>query len=188
MYNIKQRSFKKTKLNLLLESPQSLFHTKDLVLLWGIKNKNTLYTSIKRYIKRGVLISIHKGFYSKLPLNQLDPIKLGISFLHSFAYLSTETILTHHGIISQSIPHISLISDRSKRFKINNNHYISRQMQDKFLFNDRGIIKKDGIGQATIERAVADMLYYNPHYHFDAPNLINWKKVKEIQKIIGFKA
>ncbi len=61
-------------------------------------------------------------------------------------------------------------------------------MQDKFLFNDKGIVKKDGIKRANLERAVADMLYYDPYYHFDAPNLINWKKVKEIQKIIGFKS
>ena len=41
-----KQHFKKNKLNILLKHPQNLFHTKDLALLWGIKNTNTLYTTI----------------------------------------------------------------------------------------------------------------------------------------------
>lgn len=182
-----KHSPKKDKLNSLLKSSENLFHTPDLSLLWNVKKKNTLYTTIKRYVQKGVLIRIQKGFYSKAPLEQVNPIKLGMGFLHSFCYLSTESILSQNGIISQSIPYITLISDKSKRFKIKNNFYISRQMKDSFLFDTAGITEKDGILQATIERAVADMLYFNPHCHFDAPGLIDWEKVKEIQKQVFLK-
>ncbi len=185
---MKKQSPKKNKINLLLKQPQNLFHTQDLALLWEIENRNTLYTTIKRYVKKGVLIRIQKGFYSKVPIKQLNPIKLGMSFLHSFCYLSTESILTKEGVISQDIPHITLISDKSKKFKIKDNSYISRQMKGKFLFNETGIIEENGIKKATLERAVADMIYYDFNYHFDGPNLINWKKVKKIQKEVGFKS
>ncbi len=182
-----KRTIKKNKLDLLLKHPQNLFHTQDLALLWNIENKNTLHTTIKRYVQKGALIRIQKGFYSKVPIDQLNPVKLGMSFLHSFCYLSTESILTREGIISQSIPYITLISSKSKKFKIKGNTYLSRQMKDEFLFNEFGVEKKNNIKQATIERAVADLLYYNPNYHFDGPSLINWEKVKEIQKKVGFK-
>ena len=183
-----KRNPKKNKLDLLLKYSQNLFHTGDLGLLWNIENKNTLYMTIKRYVDRGILIRVQKGFYSKIPLERLSPIKLGMSFLHSFCYLSTESILVKEGIISQAIPHITLISDQSKKFKIKNDSYISRQMKNESLFNETGIITRDDIKEASIERAVADMLYYDPNYHFDAPNLINWSKVKKIQKEVGFKS
>jgi hypothetical protein len=37
---------------------------------------------------------------------------------------------------------------------------------------------------ALPERAVADLLYYNPKAYFDAP--LNWKKIQRIQKKIGY--
>lgn len=184
---MKQQNFKQSKQNLLLKSPENLFHTQDLSLLWNVRNKNTLYTTIKRYVQKGVLIRVQKGFYSKVPLVQLNPTRLGMGFLHSFCYLSTETILCREGIISQSIPFITLVSNKSKKFEIKNHLYLSRQMKDRFLFNTAGIVEKNGIKQASLERAVADMLYFNSHYHFDAHSLIDWQKVKSIQKQVGYK-
>lgn len=35
------------RIDKLLKANQKLFHTKDIYLLWGITNKNTLYTTIK---------------------------------------------------------------------------------------------------------------------------------------------
>ncbi|MBU3918624.1 hypothetical protein KKC63_01825 [Patescibacteria group bacterium] len=184
---MREQDIKQSKLNLLLKSPKNLFHTQDLFLLWAIDSKNTLYTTIMRYVKKGVLIRIQKGLYSKTPLGQIDPVEIGMAFLHSFSYLSTETILSQVGVISQPIPYITLISNQSKKFKIKNHFYISRQMKNAFLFNEAGIIEKNNIKQATLERAVADMLYFSPKYHFDVPKSIDWDKVKEIQKIIGYK-
>lgn len=183
---MKGQDLKKNKPDLLIKSPQNLFHTQDLALLWGIDNKNTLYTTIKRYVKKGTLIRIQKGFYSKVPLNQLNPVRLGISFLHCYSYLSTESILAEEGVISQSIPHITLISSKSKRFEVAGNSYISRQMKDEFLFNEAGIKRKSDIKRAGLERAVADIQYYNEEYHFDASDLINWGKVEKIKETVGY--
>jgi hypothetical protein len=40
---------------------------------------------------------------------------------------------------------------------------------------------------ATPERAVADMLYFNPHYHLDNPGAVDFKNVKLLQQEIGYK-
>lgn len=170
----------------LLKLDRKLYHTQDLALLWNIDNKNTLYTAIARYVKKGILIAIHKGFYSTVPIDRLDPNLIGASYLHSFSYVSTETVLANHGVIAQIPQVITFISSVSKKFTISNNRYLARKMKLKFLLNYTGIEEKDTVFIATLERAVFDMLYFNPKYFFDNSKLIHWDHVKKLQREIGF--
>ncbi|MCX7881211.1 MAG: type IV toxin-antitoxin system AbiEi family antitoxin domain-containing protein [Patescibacteria group bacterium] len=172
------------KIDKLLKQDEKLFHTQDLRLIWGISNKNTLYTTIKRYIQKGILIPIHKGFYSTLPLEKVNPVRLGIGYLHRFSYLSGESVLVKEGVIFQKENYITLMSSVSKKFTLGKNSFLVRKMKDDFLYNDGGIEEKEGIKTASLERAVADLLYFNPNYYFDNSKKINWKKVKEIKKIV----
>ena len=165
---------------------ETVFHARDLANLWRIENNNTLYTTLKRYVQRGLLYRIHKGLYSLKPIGEIDPRLLGAKALHQYTYVSTETILAQAGLIQQKISWITFVSAQSKKFSIGENNFWSRQLADKFLFHPAGIIKKDGIFFATPERAVADLLYFNPMAYFDATHLIDWKKVKKIQKEIGY--
>jgi len=165
---------------------EQVFHASDLANLWNIKNKNTLYMTLSRYHKRGLLNRVYKGLYSLQPINKIDPYLLGIKALNRFAYLSCESVLADKGIIFQKANSISLVSSQSRKFSIGSNNYYSRQLKDEYLYNIAGIKLKDGYYQASTERAVADMLYFNPQYYFDAKDLINWQEVKIIQKEIGY--
>ena len=165
---------------------ESIFHTQDLASLWQIKNPNTLYTLIKRYKKRRLLFGIYKGFYSLKPVDQIDQVMLGIKALHGFAYISTETVLVQSGIIQQNIHGITFISSQSKKFSVGDNHYYSRKLKDLYLFQPAGIIDEHGVKIATVERAMADLLYFNSRAYFDGEKLIDWQKVKNIQKEIGY--
>ena len=185
MYRKSKRD--QTKIGLLLKQERKLFHTNDLAVIWGVANKNTLYTTIKRYIKRGILIPIHKGFYAVTELSKINSVELAVSYLHQYAYLSTESVLVEGGIIFQDMPHITLVSGISKRFQLANNAYLVRQMQARFLYQNTGIVQVKGYKKAIIERAVADLLYFNPRYHLDGYRLVNWDKVRFIQKEVGFK-
>lgn len=176
----KERFAQLAKLGILV------FHAGDLANLWRIKNPNSLHTTLKRYAKEGLIIRIQRGLYSLLPMEKIDPKLLGLKILHRHAYVSAEAVLAQEGIIFQSIPQITLISSVSRKFTLGGNRYYCRQLADKFLFNGAGIIFKNGMRIATIERAAADLLYFNPKYYFDAANLINWKKVRAIQKQIGY--
>lgn len=171
----------------MLRQDRKLFHTNDLALLWQISNKNTLYTTIKRYVKKGVLIPIHKGFYSTQDLKNIDPVVLGIGYLHQYAYLSTETILFKKGIINQEVFCVTLISNISRKFSIGSHSYKVRQLRDEFLYQTTGVFVKNGYNQASPERAAADLLYFDSNYHFDGEKLIDWDKVRFIQKKVGFK-
>lgn len=177
---------KDKKIKGLLQDPRKLYHTQDLAVLWGMDNSNTLYTTIKRYVKRGLLNKIHKGFYSTIPLNAVDSFDLGIIGLHRYGYVSTESILVKEGLIFQDVRQITLVSDISKRFKIAGYKFLVRRMKDDYLYNEAGITVKEGVRFASVERAVADMLYFNPEYHFDAKSSVDWKKVEEIRSKIGY--
>ena len=175
------------RIDTLLKQNRQLFHSSELALLWGISNKNTLYTAIKRYIQKGILIPIHKGFYSTVPIDQVNPYKLLQGYLHKYCYISCETVLFQHGTIFQKGSYITAISDVSKKFTLGKNDYFVRKLKNDYLYNGRDLDGNDDVKVASLERAVADMLYFNPHYLFDNRRVINWKKVKEIQKEVGYK-
>lgn len=175
------------KLNILLKQQQKLFHTNDLGLLWEIQNRNTLYTTIARFTRKGVLSPVHKGLYSVVPLHQLDPVYLGVHILHRYAYLSTETVLANAGVISQMVYPTTFVSDVSRSFSFGNNQFLCRKLKPEFLHNPAGIeARADGVFIATIERAIADMRYFQPTYHFDSRTYNDWKKVKKIQQEVGY--
>lgn len=174
------------KYNILLKQNKKTFHASDLALLWEINNKNTLKRTLKRFVDRGVLKRIHKGFYSTTNVSDIDPYDLGFSYLNTYSYVSLETILAREGIIFQDIKYITFVSSKSSKFNIGSVRYSSRQMKDEFLNNTVGIKKVGDHFEATLERAVADVIYYNSKYHLDNKDIIDFEKAKEIQKEIGY--
>ena len=174
------------RLAIINQIGDNIFHTKDLANLWQIKNPGNLHTTLSRYVKNGLLFRIYRGFYSTLPLDKINPKLLGLKSLHEFSYVSTETVLAEAGIILQIIKPITLVSSKSKKFSINNNYYASRKLAPQYLFNSEGIQEIAGIRTAKLNRAIADLLYFNPNFHFDAKQQINWQAVKKIQVAIGY--
>ena len=174
------------KINELLKQDQKLFHTNDLAVIWSTQNRNTLYTTIKRYIKRGILISVYKGLYSTVSIDKIDPLQLGVAIIHSYTYVTTETVLAYEGVISQTIYAYTYVSEKSQKLTINDQKYLFRKLKKEFLYRNTGIEEKNKVYTASLERAVADMLYFNPKYHFDVPGKIDWEKVRFIQKEVGY--
>jgi hypothetical protein len=174
------------RLNELIKSDRTIYHSNDLAILWDISNKNTLYTTIKRYVQKGILIPIYKGLYSTIPLPELDPLELGRAIIHRYTYLTTESVLVQAGIISQVTYAYTFASSLSKMVTVGSFSFRFRQLKDEFLYNPAGIVNKDGNFVATTERAVADMIYFNPNYHFDFSGSIDFEKVRRLQKEIGY--
>ena len=176
MYRIKQ----------LLASDQTLYHTRDLGVLWGMENQQTLYTTISRYIGQGIFFPVQKGLYATVPLDRLDPYSLGRSLAHGYCYVTTETVLSVAGYINQPVQTITFAASLSRRVSVAGHTYLFRKLADHFLGNTTGIFEKNGVFWASPQRAVADMQYFSRHYHFDAQNRIDWPEVKKIQKEVGY--
>lgn len=170
------------RINELILQKRPYYHTQDLAVIWGITNKNTLYKTISRHLKRGVLRSVQKGFYVTVPLDQIDATELGTAYLHTFAYLSTESVLAASGIINQNPEAITLVSSVSKNFKLGEKTYKVRKLKDQFLLNDQGLINKGSYLVASPARAVADLLHFDPKYYLDNKNLVNSTEMAKIQR------
>ena len=165
---------------------KNIFSTSDLAVLWDITNKNTLWTTTRRYVQRGSLYRIRTGLYSKLPTNMLNPFEIGCSLAGPFSYVSLETILAQHGVIMQQIDKVTLVGVRRSEHIIDGTSYSIRGMADKFLLNRVGVNDDKMFSVSTIERAVADMYYYSPKYYLDNENPIDWDKVKSIKEEVGY--
>ena len=170
----------------LIKLDRKIYHSNDLAILWDIANKNTLYTAIKRYVQKGILIPIYKGLYSTVPLSQLNPLEMGKAIIHRYTYLSTESVLAQTGVIAQTTYMVTFVSDLHKKVTVGSMSFLFRQLKDEYLYDPTGVINQNGVFVATTERAVADMLYFNPKYHFDILEGIDFDKVRSIQKEIGY--
>ncbi len=170
----------------LLQLDRDLYHTNDLATLWGIEDRHNLYMAISRYIDRGILFPIYKGLYATVPLASLNPLELGVAIIHRYTYLSTETVLAQAGVISQVVYDYTFIADQSRRVTIGEWSFRFRQLKDDYLYHPAGIDQRDGVYTASLERAVADMLYYAPSYHFDIPEAIDFERVRFIQRQVGY--
>jgi len=174
------------RIDILLKQKNRLFHTRDLALLWQIQNDNTLYTQIKRYVAKGILVAVQKGLYATVAVGELDPCTLGAAIIHRYGYVSCEYVLARAGGIFQAQQSITFISSVSLNITIAGHHFLVRQLKDRFLYNDTDLHTDSGILVASPERAAADVLYFNPQYHFDNRRVLNWTQVKNIQKIVGY--
>jgi hypothetical protein len=174
------------RINELIKIDHKIYHTNDLAILWGITNKNTLYTAIKRYVQKGVLIPIYKGLYSTVPLSQLNPLELGRAIIHRYTYLSTESVLVQAGVLTQATYMYTFVSSLPKKVKVGSVAFLFRRLKDEYLYHPAGILYQNGIFIATAERAAADLHYFNPKYYFDLPERIDWERVKSIQKEVGY--
>lgn len=182
--NKKARSTANARFAALASLGETVFHADDLSVLWGITNKNTLYTTLKRYAAQGLLHRIYNGLYSLKDITDISPLLLGVKALHGYAYISCETVLYDAGIINQPPQEITIVSAHSRRFTVGGHRFRSRKLSDTFLYNDAGIDIHGGVRTATVARAVADMLYFHPKKYFDAP--IDWASVKKVANDIGY--
>lgn len=168
----------------LAASHSPFFHTNDLAALLDIPNANTLRVTLYRLVKAGILHRIHRGLFSLMSVDKIDPVLLGSACLHRFNYLTTESVLREEGYILQSIDALTFVSDVSRTWTVQGHRFVSRRLHPRFLHNAEGIQHVRGMMKASPERAIADMLYFDPWYHFDKP--VYWKRISALQKIIGY--
>ncbi len=173
---------------MLARTGESLFHSNDLANLWCITDANTLHTTLKRYVDRGYLTRLYKGFYALGLPNDIDPFVLGLKALHSYGYVSTESVLVREGVMAQSLAATTLIAAEPKRFTVLGERFVVRQLAPLHLYNPVGVREeKKGVRVATVARAVADLLYYVPTAYFDAPSLVPWDEVRSIECELGYR-
>lgn len=168
-------------LNNLLKSNKTIFTVNDLQTLVAIDNKAYLKTVIFRLVRMGVLKRISKGIYTtKDDWNKFELANK----LRSPSYISLESILSQTNIIFQDYSEtITSAYINTKQKEIAGTLYKYYKIDLEIFTNPVGIATKNGITQATPERAMCDRIYLTPNYYFDNIDAINKVLLLQVSKI-----
>jgi len=171
-------------LEVLLRSPQTVFSTKDVALLWGEETDAAVRVRLSNYIKTGKLIRVHRGLYAKD--KNYNRFELATR-IYTPSYISFETVLTREGINFQYYGNIFVATSVNKEITADDQKITFIRMKDYVLSNTLGVEHKDGIATATKERAFLDRVYVSKDYHFDNLRSLDWNRVMEILPIYNNK-
>ena len=156
----------------LYQSSKTVLTTKDLALLWGENNMDSLKAKLSYYVKKGALIRLSRGIFAKN--KEYNPLELATS-IYTPAYISFETALREEGVIFQHYNTIYVAGRRSKTVVIGSRTFTYRKLKNEVLFNPTGVIDKGNYAIAGPERAFLDMLYLFPSFYFDNLRTIDWE-------------
>lgn len=127
----------------------------DFQKILGYKDRRTLLVTLHRLVRQGVLVRMRRGIY-RVSIRPADTAILA-NLLYRPSYLSFESALSHHGILSQ-IPYTVTLATtrRSKRMSIEGRDVEYRQLRGDLFFGFR--IDKS-LEIAEPEKALLDALY-----------------------------
>ena len=142
-------------LNKLYQSNSTLLTTLNLENLLHIKSKRTLEDLIKRLIEERVLTQLEKGKYY---MTAKQPSNFEIAhFLYSPSYISFETALNYHGVLSQFPLEITSATAKKRVEKQVAGQLFTYSKIDKRFYT--GYYKELGYLIATKEKALFDQVY-----------------------------
>lgn len=157
---------------------QTVFTLSDLSLLVGYSG-GRLRSALKYATHNGDLIRIAKGIY--VLSTEYSRWEFGNKF-RSPSYVSFYSVLQSEGVVFQPYTSVFLASRRSEVVTIDGQKYIYRKIKDEILLNTLGVITKDGVSRATIERTICDKLYLDGEEYFDNLRSIDWKMMTRLNK------
>jgi hypothetical protein len=163
----------------LYKARNTVFTTREISLLLGDPNRDSLKAKINYYVKKGVIKQVRRGIYVK---DEYDKFELATR-IYVPSYISLETVLQEEGIIFQHYEKIFVVSYLSRVAIADGNSIVFRKVKDYLLLNSLGLITKENYTIATKERAFLDSLYLYHEYHFDNLDALDRKKVIELAVI-----
>ncbi len=161
------------------------FTLSDLEKVLNVK-KASLYVTLNRLVKSGVLIRLKRGVYE--PEFKEPELEKTANELYYPSYLSFESALSRYGILSQ-IPYTLTFATfrKSKKFLLMDREIEYRQLKKDYFF---GYTLNNGIYIAEPEKALLDQLYIiskgKASNDMSEWSLVNLKKNKFIQYSMKF--
>lgn len=138
---------------------QPLFETRDVAALLGVERSNATQIA-KRLVKAGLLVKLARG---KLGLPNANRFSIAEHLTSPFpAYISLQSALYHHGMISQ-IPAVTYAVSlaRPRRYHTSLGTFSIHHVEPHFFFG----YETDETGTAKIavpEKALLDFFYFRP--------------------------
>ena len=142
-------------LNKIIKSNKKLFSSQDIQEVLGIKSKKTLEDVIKKFVNARILTRLERGKYLLTNANISD-FEIA-QFLYSPSYVSFETALNYHGILSQFPVEITSATTKFPTQKVVIDKLYSYSKIKINLFT--GYCKEKNFLIAYPEKALFDQLY-----------------------------
>ena len=155
MKKIKNRYNLANITNKIINSSFVLFDNKTLKDIFEIEKNVTFFAVLKKIVDNKILIKIERGKYL---LNNKDIKTFNIAnLLYSPSYISFETALNFHGILSQFPYEItSATAKKTMNKKVNDVSYSYIHLKNDLFF---GYAKKNNSLIADPEKALLDQIY-----------------------------
>ena len=172
-------------LEVILNSPRSVFNVQSLRMLTACEDSQKLTKSLHYYIKEGKIRSPRRGIYTKASYDEKEMA----CRLFRPAYVSLEYVLQRCGVVFQYDDTITCVSYLNRIVEIDDTIYQFRIINTVLWIGMEGIEQHDNILIAAPERAFLDMLYLSAgNCYFDNLHPINKKKVKQLLPLYQSKA
>ncbi len=143
-----------TLIQILLNLNKPYFSPADLEKILGQK-RPALYVTLNRLVKYGVLVRLRQGVY-QVTLRAPDLARIANQLVYP-SYLSFESALSRHGILSQ-VPYALTFATphSSRRLSLGNTVVEFHQLKGDLFF---GYTMGGGIYLAEPEKALLDQIY-----------------------------
>lgn len=170
-------SSQKNVLEVIQNSPRSVFNVQSLRMLTEYENTQKLTQSLHYYIKEGKIRNPRRGIYTK---STYDEKEMACSIFRP-AYISLEYVLQRAGVVFQYDDAITCVSYLNRIIDIENKTYQFRIINPELWIGMEGIEQQDNILIASPERAFLDMVYLSAgNCYFDNLHPLNKTKVKQL--------
>lgn len=143
-------------INLLNEKEIPLFTLAEIGSILGVTNRESISKRISRLIKNKILKKLINGKYEYLLKKSNDLTRA--NFLYQPSYVSLESALSFHSIITQFPYEISSITTKkTKSFEVSGKNFSYSQILPEYFF---GYKKNDNFLIAEPEKALLDYIYF----------------------------
>lgn len=142
-------------INVLSGKSISVFSATDFARLFKVDRSDTVYKKLDRLVKKRIITRIIKGKYF-FALNPPDDFTLA-NFLYQPSYISLESALSFHGIIT-GFPYVttSVTPRKTNTYLVLDKEYEYAHLAQKWFW---GYEKKEAFLMAGPEKAILDYLY-----------------------------
>lgn len=144
----------------------AMFNRQTLQRVLNIGN-NALYANIKRWLKKGELIQLKRGWYVTKNYYLMTPgkqiyLEWLANKLKEPSYLSMEYVLQKYNLLSEAVYSITSVSLKKPKSFINNLGQFSYTNINEKLFKGYKVkqVGEYDIKEASLAKALFDYLYY----------------------------
>lgn len=164
-------------LQVILNSPRTVFNVQSLMMLTGSDDSQKLTKSLHYYVSEGKILNPRRGIYTKLKYNERE---MACSLFRP-SYISLEYVLGQAGVVFQWDETISCISYLSRKIEIADRRYSFRKINPELWIGMEGIEQRDNVAIASAERAFLDMMYLSAgNCYFDNIRPLSISKIREL--------